>query len=87
MHIRADRTSTGRLKRIQNVRAAGLLALLSIAASPLNAGGTAITLPLNDASPVRPRNVTVEAVRHGGSDALEVRLAGPYRTRSRMFRA
>jgi len=56
-----------------------LLALLTIAASPLGAEGTIITFPLNDASSIRPRNVTVEAVRYGGSDALEVRLTGPYR--------
>ena len=77
-HVRTDRTSTGG-QPIQKVRAAGLAALLSIAASPLGAEGNAITLPLNDASSVRPRNVTVEAVRYGGSDALEVRLTGPYR--------
>ncbi len=71
--------SNGEVKPIQNVRAAGLVALLSIAASPLGAEGNAITLPSNDASLVRPRNVTVEAVRYGGSDALEVRLTGPYR--------
>jgi hypothetical protein len=37
-----------------------------------------VLLPLNDATEVRPRHVTVDAVRYAGSDALEVRLAGPY---------
>jgi hypothetical protein len=55
------------------------VALLSILASASGAEGNAITLPLNDASSVRPRNVTVEAVRYAGSNALEVRLTGPYR--------
>ena len=55
------------------------MALLSILASASGAEGNAITLPLNDASSVRPRNVTVEAVRYAGSNALEVRLTGPYR--------
>ena len=43
-----------------------------------NAEPNAITLPSNDAAVVRPRNVTVTAARYGGSDALEVRLSGPY---------
>ena len=35
-------------------------------------------LPSNDVTLVRPRNVTITAARYGGSDALEVRLSGPY---------
>jgi len=45
---------------------------------PAVAGPDDILLPLNDAAEVRPRNVTVQAVRYAGSDALEVRLVGPY---------
>jgi hypothetical protein len=62
-----------------NARAAAMAMSLSVWALPVFAEGTATTLPLNDASQVRPRNVTVEAVRYGDSDALEVRLTGPYR--------
>ncbi len=36
-------------------------------------------LPLNDASTVMPHNVSVRAVHYAGSEALQVRLAGPYR--------
>src|SRR5712671_174738 len=64
---------------MRNIRAATWAVLLSMATSPVLAEGSAITLLLNDASLVRPRNVTVQAVRYGGSDALEVRLTGPYR--------
>ena len=53
--------------------------LLSLSAAPAVAEEKAITLPLNDASVVRPHNATVQAVRHNGADALEVRLTGPYR--------
>jgi hypothetical protein len=52
--------------------------LLGISASPITAEPNAITVPSNDASLVLPRNVTVKAARYGGSDALEVRLSGPY---------
>jgi hypothetical protein len=62
-----------------NIRAASLAGLLSISASAVFAEGNAITLRLDDASLVRPHNVTVKAVRYGGSDALDVRLIGPYR--------
>jgi hypothetical protein len=55
------------------------VALLGILASPSVAEGPAIALTLNDASSVRPRNVTVKAVRYDGSNALEVRLTGLYR--------
>jgi hypothetical protein len=64
---------------MRNVRAAAWAMLLGMSTSPTLADGQAITLPLNDASLVRPRNVTVKAVRFGGSDALEVRQTGPYR--------
>ena len=60
-------------------QAAILALLMSVSAPPVFAEGTTITLSLNEASQVRPRNVTVEAVRYGGSGALEVRLTGPYR--------
>src|SRR5262245_53550369 len=63
---------------MRNVRAAALAMVLSISAPPAfdqRAG----TMPLNDASQVMPRNVTVEAVRYRDSDALEVRQTGPYR--------
>jgi hypothetical protein len=53
--------------------------MLGVGASPVLAEGRAITLSLSDASQVRPRNVTVEAVRYGGTEALEVRQTGPYR--------
>jgi hypothetical protein len=66
-------------KTMQNVRVATLMAVLSISPMPAIAEGTAVTFSLNDTSMVRPRNVTVEVVRYGGSDAVEVRLAGPWR--------
>jgi hypothetical protein len=56
-----------------------LAVMLGVGAPPVLAEGSAITLSLSDASQVRPRNVTVEAVRYGGSEALEVRQTGPYR--------
>jgi hypothetical protein len=56
-----------------------LVLLLALSASPIAAQGNAFDLSLNAASQVRPRNVTVEAVQYGGSDALEVRLVDPYR--------
>jgi hypothetical protein len=37
----------------------------------------AVTLALNDTSFVTPPNVTVQVVRHAGSDALEIRQTGP----------
>jgi hypothetical protein len=64
---------------MRHVRAATLAVFLGIAAAPAVAEEKAITLPLNDATVVRPHNVTVQAVHHNGSDALEVRLTGPYR--------
>src|SRR5215510_196363 len=64
---------------MRTMRAATLAVMLGIGAPPVLAEGNAITLSLSDASQVRPRNVTVEAVRYGGSEALEVRQSGPYR--------
>lgn len=61
------------------IRAATFAVMLGVGAPPVLAEGNAITLSLSDASQVRPRNVTVEAVRYGGSEALEVRQTGPYR--------
>lgn len=61
------------------IRTVTLMLLLSISASPRATGGKALTLPLNDAATVQPRNVTVKAVHYGGSEALEVRQTGPYR--------
>lgn len=60
------------------IRSAGLAVVLVVLA-PLIFAQDNLTLPLNDASQVRPRNVTAEAVRYGGSEALEVRQTGPYR--------
>jgi hypothetical protein len=65
-------------KAVRHVRAAILLILLSVSALSVVAQENAVTLPLNDASMVRPRNVTVEAVRYGGSGALEVRMTNPH---------
>ena len=64
---------------MRTIRAATLAVMLGVGAPPVLAEGSAITLSLSDASQVRPRNVTVEAVRYGGSEALEVRQTGPYR--------
>jgi len=64
---------------MRSVKAATLAALLSISTPPAYAEGNAITLPLNEASSVRPRNVTVTGVGYGGSEALEVRQTGPRR--------
>jgi len=71
-------------KTMWNVQAVTMAVLLIISASPAFAEGNAIKgnaikLPLNDASQVAPRNVTVKAARYGGSEALEVRLAGQWR--------
>jgi hypothetical protein len=38
-----------------------------------------VSLPLNDVSQLELRHVTATAVRYRDSDALEVRLTGPYR--------
>src|SRR3954451_6603364 len=60
------------------VSAAILIALFGLA-STASAEGNPVTLSLKDAAQVQPHNVTVTAVSHRGSEALEVRLAGPYR--------
>lgn len=62
-----------------NVRGVSLAALLSTSVMPVVAEESARPWLLNDASMVQPHNVTVEAVRYGGSDALEIRLTGSYR--------
>src|SRR5258708_553153 len=65
-------------KTMWNVQAVTMAVLLIISASPAFAEGNAIKgnaikLPLNDASQVVPRNVTVKAARYGGKEAPEVR--------------
>jgi hypothetical protein len=67
------------VRTMRAIRAATLAMFFGILAAPVRAEGNAITLLLNDAAMVRPRNVTVKAVVYGGSEALEVRQAGPYR--------
>jgi hypothetical protein len=52
---------------------AALLALALGIPMSATSGDKPIALPLDDASTVRPRNVTVNTVRYRGSDALEVR--------------
>ena len=67
---------------MSKVRAAAVIAFLGPVlglASAAFAQGKAITLSLNDAAQVQPHNVIVTAVSYRGSDALEVRLTGPYR--------
>jgi hypothetical protein len=64
------------------IRAAAVIALLALVsglASAAFAQHNGLTLSLNDAAQVQPRNVTVAAVNYRGSDALELRLTGPYR--------
>ena len=67
------------VKTLQGIRAAALLSVLVIVATPVAGEENLITLPLNDAALVKARNVTVKAVRYRDSDALEVRQTGPYR--------
>jgi hypothetical protein len=67
---------------MSKVRAAAVIALSGLVfglASAALAQRDGITLALNDAAQVQPHNVTVTAVSYRGSDALEVRLTGPYR--------
>jgi hypothetical protein len=61
---------------MRRVRSKALAVLLSCWTFPIAAAETAVTLVLNDASVVTPHNVTVKAVHHAGSDALEIRQAG-----------
>jgi hypothetical protein len=63
---------------MQAVRATILVASLSLS-THASLARESTTLPLNDASRLQPHNVTVAAVRYRDSDAVEVRLAGPYR--------
>jgi hypothetical protein len=55
------------------------ITLLALSALPALSQNSSITLPLNDAAQVTPRNTTVKAVNYRGSEALEVRITGPYR--------
>ena len=63
------------------VRAVAVIAFsgLVLGLAPAFAQLNGITLSLNDAAQVQPHNVTVTAVSYRGSEALEVRLTGPYR--------
>ena len=56
-----------------------MLTLLGSSVPSIGDAGPGNEYSLNDASQVRARNVSVQAVRYGGSDALEVRLKGSYR--------
>jgi hypothetical protein len=67
---------------MSKVRAATMITLLGLVsglAPAAFAQRDGITLALNDAAQVQPHNVTATAVSYRGSDALEVRLTGPYR--------
>ena len=64
---------------VRSLRALITLAVLGFGGPAAVAQGGTVTLPLNDASQVRPRNVTAAGVNYHGSDALEVRQIGPYR--------
>lgn len=63
---------------MRTMRATSVAILLSAAMVPAVANADAIMLPLDDATQVRPHNVTVKASHYRGSDALEVRLTEPY---------
>jgi hypothetical protein len=58
------------------VRLRTLAILLSCSVVPIASAENAVSLPLDDVSVVTPHNVTVRAVRHAGSDALEAHQAG-----------
>jgi hypothetical protein len=60
-------------------RAVALAIVFAASVASVMADDRTVTLPLNDASTVRPRHVTVKAIRYKGVDALEVRPTGPYR--------
>ena len=64
---------------MRNARAAVVAAFLSFWLPAAVRAENVVTVAGDDPSPVRPRNVTVEAVRYGTSGALEIRLAGAYR--------
>jgi len=62
---------------MRTVRLSALAVLLSCSTVPIAAAAeSTVALALDDASVVTPHNVTVRAVRHAGSDALEIRQAG-----------
>ena len=60
-------------------RVAALAGSLGLSAAAGLAQDATITLPLNDTSRLVPHNATVAAVRYHDSDAVELRLAGPFR--------
>jgi len=71
---------------MRQVRAAAVIVFLIVFlgfaaafAPAASAQGNSVTLSLKDAAQVQPHNVTVTSVSYRGSDALEVRLTGPYR--------
>ncbi|HUN47598.1 MAG TPA: hypothetical protein VMU85_13800 [Stellaceae bacterium] len=64
---------------MRKARAACLAVLLSLAAPAAPAQEHTLALSLHEAAPLVAHNVSVAAVRYGGSDALAVRLTGPYR--------
>jgi len=59
--------------------AAMCVSISSVVASAPVAQESATMFPLSDASRLQPHNVTLAGVRYRGTDAVEVRLAGPYR--------
>jgi hypothetical protein len=61
------------------IAAAALSALLLLVVQPAAADTKRVVLALSDAGTVRAHNVTARSVTYAGSDALEVRLTGPYR--------
>jgi hypothetical protein len=60
-------------------RTAYLALLLAALNEPVVAEERTVTLPLNDVSQLELRHVTATPVRYRDCEALEVRLAGPYR--------
>jgi hypothetical protein len=62
---------------MRNIVLPALAMVTGLSAFPALANENAVALPLNDASVVTPHNVTVKAVHHAGSDALEIRQVGP----------
>jgi len=63
---------------MHHVQAVAFAVFLGLAAAPAMAEDHVLTLSLHNAAVVQPHNVTVQAVRHHGSEALEVRLTDPY---------
>lgn len=60
-------------------RAASVAVLLGLWLLRPAVADSVVAIAGDDASQVQPHNVTVKAVRYGGSDALEIRLTGAYR--------